>query len=141
MNSKECYVIDTNTIISAFLFNKSNPGLVLQQVLEKGILLFSTEVAEELADVLRRRKFDCYATRKIRDEFLRALIQESFFVEIIEKIQVCRDAKDDKFLELAVSGNASCLITGDDDLLILHPFRGISIVSPRQFLESSYKHK
>ncbi len=137
MNSKERYVFDTNTIISAFLFSENNPGLALQQVLEKGELLFSIEVAEELADVLRREKFDRYATRKIRDEFLRALIQESIFVEITEKIQVCRDAKDNKFLELAVSGNASYLITGDDDLLILHPFREISIVSPRKFIELS----
>lgn len=110
-------------------------------MLEEGVLLFSMEVAEELADVLRREKFDRYATRKIRDEFLGALIQESVFVEVIEKIQVCRDAKDNKFLELAVGGSASCLITGDDDLLILHPFRGIAILSPRQFLESSSKHK
>ena len=141
MNSKECYVLDTNTSISAFLFNRSNPSLVLHEVLEGGILLFSAEVVEELSEVLRRQKFDRYLTRKIRDGFLRTLIQESFFVEITEKIQVCRDAKDDKFLELAVSGDASCLITGDDDLLILHPFRGISIVSPRQFLESSSKRK
>ncbi len=90
-----------------------------------------------MADVLRRKKFDRYATRKIRDEFLRALIKESVFVDIIEKIQVSRDAKDNNFLELAVSGGASYLITGDDDLLILHPFREISIVSPRQFIELS----
>lgn len=99
------------------------------------------EVVEELADVLRREKFDRYATRKIRDEFLRALIQESVFVDITEKIQVCRDPKDNKFLELAVSGGASYLITGDDDLLILHPFRKISILSPRQFLELSSKRR
>jgi putative PIN family toxin of toxin-antitoxin system len=140
MNSKERYVFDTNTVISAFLFNQSNPGLALQQVLKEGELLLSMEVAEELADVLRRKKFDRYATRKIRDEFLRALIQESVFVDITEKIQVCRDAKDNKFLELAVSGGASYLITGDHDLLILHPFREISIVSPRKFIELS-KHR
>ena len=56
-------------------------------------------------------------------------------VAIIERIAECRDPKDDKFLELAVYGSASCLITGDEDLLVLHPFRGIPILSAAQFLE------
>jgi predicted nucleic acid-binding protein len=55
---------------------------------------------------------------------------------VTESIQECRDKKDDKFLELAVSGNASHIITGDEDLLVLNPFRGISILTPRQFLQS-----
>ena len=55
-------------------------------------------------------------------------------VEITQTIRVCRDPKDDKFLELAVSGSATHIVSGDQDLLDLHPFRGISIVSPRRFL-------
>lgn len=141
MTSRKRYVLDTNTIISAFLFNQSNPGCALQQVLKEVELLFSMEVAEELADMLRRKKFDRYATRRIRNDFLRALIRESTFMEITEKIQVCRDPKDNKFLELAASGRASYLITVNDDLLILHPFRKISIVSPSQFLKLSSKRK
>lgn len=42
--------------------------------------------------------------------------------------------RDDKFLDLAVAGQATCIITGDPDLLDLHPFRGISIVTPAQFI-------
>ena len=135
MNGKECYLFDTNTIISALLFEESNSGLALKRALESGILLLSMDVAEEYANVLRRDKFDHYVRRRIREEFLRTLIKEATFVEITETIQACRDSKDDKFLELAVSGGAPCLITGDEDLLILNPFREISILSPRQFLE------
>ena len=51
-------------------------------------------------------------------------------------MDICRDAKDDKFLEVAVNGKADYLITGDRDLLVLHPFREIQIVSPATFLES-----
>jgi predicted nucleic acid-binding protein len=40
----------------------------------------------------------------------------------------------DKFLELAVSGGATHIISGDDDLLVLHPFRGIAVVTPQAFL-------
>ena len=53
-----------------------------------------------------------------------------------ERIAVCRDPKDDKFLELAVSGQATCIVTSDDDLLALNPFRGIPILSVAQFLKS-----
>ena len=48
--------------------------------------------------------------------------------EIQEKIQACRDVKDDKFLELAVNGNADVVVTGDADLLVLNPFREIEII-------------
>jgi len=135
MASAAHYVFDSNTIVSAFLFEQSSPGLALKEALARGQVLLSIDVAEELADVLRREKFDRYVGRKIREEFLRALIRDSVYVEISETIQACRDSKDDKFLELAVSGGASHIVTGDDDLLALHPFRGISIVTPRQFLD------
>ena len=48
---------------------------------------------------------------------------------------MCRDPKDDRILELAVNGNASFLVTGDDDLLTLNPFRGIQILVPSKLLE------
>jgi putative PIN family toxin of toxin-antitoxin system len=136
MRNKPRYVFDTNTIVSALLFDNSNPGRALQEATDRGALLLSMEIAEELAEVLLRDKFDRYVRRKTREEFLRALIQQAIFVEVSEIIQVCRDPKDDKFLELAVSGNATQVITGDNDLLALNPFRGISILTPKQFLES-----
>ena len=55
-------------------------------------------------------------------------------MEIKEEIQACRDAKDDKFLELAVNGNADLIVTGDDNLLILNPFREIEIITPEVFV-------
>jgi len=136
MSSKADYVFDTNIIVSALLFEDSKPALALQEALDQGNLLLSMEVAEEIGEVLRRSKFDRYVKRKTREEFLRAFILEAVFVEIIKTIQVCRDPKDNKFLELAVNGNASHLITGDEDLLTLNPFQGISILTPNQFLET-----
>jgi len=52
----------------------------------------------------------------------------------VETITVCRDPKDNKFLELAVAAGVSCLISGDKDILELHPFRGIAIVNAVEFL-------
>jgi putative PIN family toxin of toxin-antitoxin system len=48
---------------------------------------------------------------------------------------VCRDPKDNKFLELAVEAGAACLITGDKDLLILNPFQNTPILTASEFLE------
>lgn len=62
-------------------------------------------------------------------------------MEISETITECRDPKDDKFLELAVSADVSCIVTGDKDLLILHPcllnrqaFRNIPILNATDFI-------
>ena len=66
--------------------------------------------------------------------FLVALLKEVEMVEITETFTDCRDAKDNKFLELAVSGKADCIVSGDADLLVLNPFRGIPILTPREFL-------
>jgi predicted nucleic acid-binding protein len=55
-------------------------------------------------------------------------------LEVEEKITECRDPKDDKFLELALSGKADVIVTGDQDPLSMHPWRGIAILSPADFL-------
>ncbi len=55
-------------------------------------------------------------------------------VEIIRKIKACRDPKDNKFLDAAINGQAEVIITGDKDLLILHPYQSIQIITPAQYL-------
>jgi len=49
-------------------------------------------------------------------------------------IKACRDPQDDKFLEIALAVNASCIVTGDRNLLTLHPFCNTPILSPADFL-------
>ena len=137
MSSRLRYVFDTNTMISAFLLDEGTPGRALKLALEIGNVLLSMELAEELAEVLHRKKFDRYVRQKLREEFLAGIIRESILVRVDATIRECRDPRDDKFLELAVSGKASHIITGDQDLLALHPFRGISILTPREFLDQN----
>ena len=84
---------------------------------------------------MNRPKFDKYVDPEIRSEFIVQLTQQSELVEINESILACRDSKDDKFLEVAVNGKADYLITGDRDLLVLHPFRDVQIITPSAFLE------
>ncbi|TAN47120.1 MAG: putative toxin-antitoxin system toxin component, PIN family, partial [Rhodospirillales bacterium] len=93
----------------------------------------SDETLAELADVLARPKFDAYVSVEDRQEFLRHLARVAEFVPHVVPVRACRDPKDDKFLALALIGGAKVIITGDADLLALHPFRGIEIVKPGTF--------
>ncbi len=127
-------VIDTNVVVSAVLLQRSAPRKAFDATVEHGRLVISTATAAELDDVLRRPKFDKYVERPRRLEFLAAFIDRAEAIEIVELVAGCRDPKDNKFLELAVNGRASHVISGDADLLALDPFRGISIVTPQQFL-------
>jgi uncharacterized protein len=101
----------------------------------------SADVILELNDVLGREKFERYVTEEERERFLRSLLREARLVEIREKIRACRDPKDDKFLELAVNAEADCIVSGDHDLLMLDPFRGIEILTPSGFLDALARDK
>ena len=129
------YVFDTNVIVSALLLHASTARQAFDKAMSEGKLLLSFPTIMELYDVLRRPAFNRYLTEDERLQFLTAFISESKLVEISQKVAACRDPKDDKFLELAVNGRADCIVSGDEDLLVLHPFRGIEILSPRAFLE------
>lgn len=127
-------VFDTSVAISAVSLPQSLPRQAFDLAGGRGRLLVSAATIVELDEVFRRPKFNKYAREDERLEFLAALVREAEIVEIAAVITDCRDPKDNKFLELAVSGKASHIITGDDDLLILHPFHGVSIVTPQAFL-------
>lgn len=88
---------------------------------------------------MKRPKFDRYVTEKERRQFVAALVQDAELVTITQQIAICRDPKDDKFLELAMSGGADCIVSGDKDLLSLHPFQGIPIVRPDAFLNLTWQ--
>lgn len=141
MSSKR-YVFDTNTIVSAFLFEHGKPGRALDYAQENGVVvLLSTETAQELSEVLERDKFDEYVQRETRQEFLLALLEGGEFVEVEERIQACRDPDDDKFLELAVGGRAERIVTGDKDLLVLASIRSIPIVTADEFLREAERNE
>jgi uncharacterized protein len=133
MTSDWRVVIDTSVAVSAALLPRSVPRRALDAALQHSRVLISVATISELEAVLRRPKFNRYVTEAERLEFLAALVREADAVEVRDVIQECRDSKDDKFLELAASGRATHLITGDDDLLSMHPFRGVAILTPQAF--------
>ena len=128
------WLIDTNVLISALLLNKSKAAEAVLLARKTGTLIVSTEIVHEYSRVLLSEKFDKYVSKEIRYEFLHNIVTNALPVDISQKVEVCRDPTDDKFLSLAVSAGAEAIITGDKDLLELHPFQNIPILNPSDFI-------
>jgi uncharacterized protein len=127
-------VLDANVIVSSVLSAQGKARQAFDLAIATGIVLMSDDTFAELSEVLLRPKFDKYSNRAKRETFLDELLGLVEFVEITVQIDECRDPKDNKYLELAMSGKADSIVTGDEDLLVLHPFRQIPIVSIQTFL-------
>ena len=127
-------VVDTNVLVSAALLPKSASARALDRVLEECLLVQSEETLGELIDVIMRPKFARYFDEERRSRFLFVVAQVSEVFPVSTRVTECSDPKDNKFLELAIDANAQRLVSGDAHLLDMHPFRGIAIVSPREFL-------
>ena len=127
-------VFDTNVLVSAALRIGSLPHRALLKARAEGVLLASRETLAELQEVLLREKLDRYIERSLREALFREYARNCMVVPIPFPIRACRDPRDDKFLEVAVHGLADAIITGDEDLLALNPFRGIAILSPAGYL-------
>ena len=128
-------MFDTNVLVSALLLPKSKPRSSFDRALRNGRLLISVAVLAEAYEVLSRKRFSRYINEEDARNFIAALTREAELVDVKVKISASRDPKDDKLLELAVSGRATHIVTGDSDLLTLDPFQGIRILTPSSFLE------
>ncbi|HLO47573.1 MAG TPA: putative toxin-antitoxin system toxin component, PIN family [Kamptonema sp.] len=135
MNHK-LIVIDTNILISAALSPDGTARQALDKVYQEFKIAQSTETYQELSTRIYKRKFDKYISDEERQDFLNVVNRHSQFIEIKSQINICRDADDNKFLELAKDSNAEFLITGDRDLLSLKTLAEYQnqIVTPREFL-------
>ncbi len=115
-------IFDNNAIISAAILKNSVPAKALDFAIANCLLLQSEKTLEELRQVLKREKFNKYINLQERDDFVNYVMTNVIKVQVTSVITDCRDPKDNKFLELAVDGNAKYIVTGDKDLLVLHPF-------------------
>jgi uncharacterized protein len=123
-------IIDTNVLISRLLIPHSVAGRAVSRLIKITRLLASEDTLAELAQTIARDKFNPYVSLGDRQEFFRLYARLAEWVPISSTVRVCRDPKDDKFLELAVDGQAQMLVTGDKDLLALSPYREIRILPP-----------
>ena len=125
-------VLDSNVFLSALLFG-GNPRRVIELV-ERGVIqaAISAPIKSEVERILEE-KFNWPRNRIT--ETTNYLWQIALTFEPTVRVSDCRDPDDNPVLECALAGAAIAIVTGDRDLLDLHPYRGISILTPRQFLE------
>ncbi len=134
MIEQALWVVDTNVLISRLLVPKGQAGRAVDHALARGILLVSQATLTELVTVLDRPKFDPWVSREERRQFVELLGGVARLIPVHRQLRACRDPGDDKFLDVAVSGGATAIITGDRALLDLDPFHGVRILSPADFL-------
>ena len=134
--SPKLFVFDTNAFISAALITGSASELALNKAFQIGKVITSAQTFSEFTEVLFRKKFDKYLSDERRLQIIQKFEHDILLFKVEVIIDACRDQKDNKFLELAVTANADCIITGDQDLLVLDPFNGIPIRNPADFIKN-----
>jgi len=126
-------VLDTNILISAVLGGRL--GVIVDEwKMGKFALIVSEAIAHEYLDVLNRPKF------KISAEEIAAttdyLLKTAEFITPLEVVTAVEAGpSDNKFLEAALGGKADYMVSGDNHLLELKTFRGIPILTAREFIE------
>lgn len=136
--AKTKIVVDTNIFISAFLGSKNAKFLLKEIINDEFDLVMSELQLYEIETVLKRPRFEKYILNSEVDEFISCLSLKIIVPAIYEAIKDCRDEKDNMILEEAVYGNAKYIITGDEDLLVLNPYRWVSIITIKDFISDVY---
>lgn len=132
-------VFDTSTLVGAALKPGSVPHQALGMGLARSDVCASVQTWLELERVLLHRRFDRYLARDARMSFVALLRAEMRFFPVTQADEEsvnppCRDVKDNKFLALVQACGAEVLVSSDDDLLVMHPWCGVALMSPAQFL-------
>ncbi|MGO9545797.1 MAG: putative toxin-antitoxin system toxin component, PIN family [Rhodomicrobium sp.] len=128
-------VLDTNVLVSAALKDSSIPGIAVHRASKFGVILKSQATERQALDVLKRPHLAALIPPNT-SSWIASLLAKAELIDVSETIKASRDPTDDKFLELAVSGMADFIISGDADLLVLNPFRSIPILTPAVFVQA-----
>ena len=131
-------VVDTNVLVSAIILPESFVGQVFLH-LQRGLFtpLYHFKTLMELIQVLSRRRIQrrFNITAEGAQAIADLIVLRGELVTTWRHFELCRDSKDNIFLDIAFAGQADIIVTGDKDLLVLHPFEGIQIITPRDFLQ------
>ena len=127
-------VLDTNVLVSGILKPYSKAAAVLRLVADGAIqLAYDVRLLSEYRDVLTRSKFN-FPVEKV-EEFLEQVEREGFLVSgSLSKFHLA-DPDDEPFIEVALSGRARALVTGNKRHFPRKEYEGVKILSPAEFLE------
>ncbi len=123
-------VFDASAVVSAALREDSVPERALLRAEATDLFALSAEVAAEISEVLARPRFARAVTAARGARILDILRADAAWFVPAGRVTDCRDAKDNKYLELALAAGAAAIVSGDADLLVLHPWRGVPILQP-----------
>ena len=127
-------VLDATTLVSATFRRDGVPARAVCHALRSDRVAVSEAVLTELFDVLDRPRLARFVDPELRAELVGQLDALGVFFTPAERVADCRDAKDDRYLELALAAGAWAIVSGDADLLVLHPWRGVRILRPAEYL-------
>jgi putative PIN family toxin of toxin-antitoxin system len=127
-------VFDASSLVGALLKAGSVPERALLLARSTATICLSDAVEAEIREVFARPKFAHYLASGRGEHILDLIVAGARRVEPSVRITECRDAKDNKYLELALAAEAHAVISSDADLLVLHPWRGIPMLSPADYL-------
>ena len=127
-------VFDISSLVGAAIRRDGVPELALRRALRTDQIAVSEAVIAELLDVFARPRLQRFLDPELRDEVLSELHASGLFFVPSERVTDCRDPKDNKYLELAFAAAAATIVSSDDDLLVLHPWRGVRILKPAAYL-------
>ena len=127
-------VLDASTLVSAAIGRGSVPDRAVRHAFAAGSVAISEPVMSELLDVFARPRLARFINPVLREEVISLLDGLGTFYEPTAVVTDCKDPKDNKYLELALAADADAIVTGDAHLLVLHPWRGISILRPADYL-------
>jgi len=130
---KNRVIIDTNLWIS-FLLTKDFSTFDNIIARNKLTLIFSQELVDEFVEVTQRDKFRKYFPLKDVENLLLKIKNRAIFITVTSDVSICRDVKDNFLLALAMDSNATHLITGDKDLLVLEKFGSTKILTMNEYL-------
>jgi putative PIN family toxin of toxin-antitoxin system len=116
------------------MFRAGVPRAALSKALSSDRIALSVAVYLEIADVLNRPKLARFVDPDLREDVLRTLYVAAQWFEPVDRVTDCRDIKDNKYLELLLVSGAAVLVSGDEDLLVLDPWRGRRVVRPADYL-------
>jgi len=127
-------VFDASALVSAALKVDSVPERALLRAEQVDVFALSSAVDAEIVEVLNRPKFARAIAPARRTLTISRVRHAAVWFEPAVHVGDCRDPKDNKYLELALAAGAEVIVSGDEDLLVLHPWRGVRVLRPADYL-------
>lgn len=121
-------------MVGAALRRDGVPRQALLKARHEDVIVLSPAVEQEVRDVLARPKFARSLSDADRAAILALLTDAAVRVAPAISVHDCRDAKDNKYLELAATAGAGIIVSSDHDLLDLDPWHGIRILRAGEYL-------